>query len=376
MHVSMQERSLGRALAIAFVFKTALFASLFVILPVWDTSSQLLVGKSVASRLLVWDNLYFITLAQHGGPVFENEYAFSNAWASVVRAFSPSLSLPSLTLTASFLSLLTSMGSCAILFYLTNARQLAGIDPKNSVILYALCPAGVFLICGYAESPFAFLSFSGLYFYLKHRAYICSGIFFGLALQLRSNGLVWGVMYAFTLYGEVQRKKWRLKTIIRIITGGTLVFAGFVGPQIYAYYTYCPQLAWCSSRVPFIYLYVQSHYWKNGFLGYWTLSNAPNFLLAAPTLVLLVKSSRFLYRRDLRGLAAAQMITVVGALFFWHVQIITRVASCFPGPYWYVASLFSSDIASQRTEAKQWVTYFVLWGLVQAALFGAFLPPA
>lgn len=376
MHVAMRVRSLARALALAFVFKAALLASLFVVLPIWDTSSQLLVGNGVASRLLAWDNLYFTTLAQHGGPVFENEFAFSNAWASVVRACSPSLSLSSLTVTASLLSLLASLSSCAVLFLLTDSRQLAGIDPKAATILYGLCPAGIFLVCGYAESAFAFLSFLGLLLYVKYQSYVWSGALFALALQLRSNGLIWGILYVVTLLGEVLRKQWRLHRMLRVVAGGSLVFAGFIGPQIYTYYIYCPQLAWCSLKVPSIYMYVQSHYWNNGFLGYWTLSNAPNFVLAAPTLVLLIKSSKFLYRRHLLGLAAAQMITVFGALFFWHVQIITRVASCFPGPYWYIASLLSSTDASERFKAKLWIWYFVVWGLVQAALFGAFLPPA
>eukprot|EP00198_Chlamydomonas_reinhardtii_P011508 XP_001700845.1 predicted protein [Chlamydomonas reinhardtii] len=43
---------------------------------------------------------------------------------------------------------------------------------------------------------------------------------------------------------------------------------------------------WCSSRVPYVYGFVQLLYWNVGFLRYWTLQQAPNFLLAMPVLLL------------------------------------------------------------------------------------------
>ncbi|PNG99104.1 GPI mannosyltransferase 2, partial [Tetrabaena socialis] len=43
---------------------------------------------------------------------------------------------------------------------------------------------------------------------------------------------------------------------------------------------------WCSSRVPYVYGFVQAQYWGVGLFRYWTLQQLPNFLLAAPVLLL------------------------------------------------------------------------------------------
>jgi len=58
--------------------------------------------------------------------------------------------------------------------------------------------------------------------------------------------------------------------------------------QIYGYLQFCsghrsgsvPQ--WCADRVPYIYGYVQSHYWGVGFLKYWQFSQASPLQLVAP----------------------------------------------------------------------------------------------
>ncbi|KAG2441008.1 hypothetical protein HXX76_003861 [Chlamydomonas incerta] len=62
-------------------------------------------------------------------------------------------------------------------------------------------------------------------------------------------------------------------------TGGTGGGRGGTGP-------YDWPRPWCSSRLPYVYGFVQSLYWNVGFLRYWTLQQAPNFLLAMPVLLL------------------------------------------------------------------------------------------
>lgn len=45
-------------------------------------------------------------------------------------------------------------------------------------------------------------------------------------------------------------------------------------------------MAWCRRPVPNLYSHIQSAYWGVGFLRYWQWKQLPNFLLAAPALLL------------------------------------------------------------------------------------------
>ena len=45
---------------------------------------------------------------------------------------------------------------------------------------------------------------------------------------------------------------------------------------------------WCQYEPPVAYSYIQRVYWDNGFLTYWEAKQLPNFLLAAPAVVILI----------------------------------------------------------------------------------------
>jgi phosphatidylinositol glycan class V len=65
-----------------------------------------------------------------------------------------------------------------------------------------------------------------------------------------------------------------------------------------------------------------------------------------------------------------QIIFTILAITSMHVQIVTRVMTCFPSIYWYTATEISNG-------KGKWIqSYFVYYGLAQAVLYGAFLPPA
>lgn len=159
--------------------------------------------------------------------------------------------------------------------------------PFIAAALHIVSPAGLFLIAPYAEAPFSLLSFSAMLAYCKsdhrltgdqsrsihHDGYLLlSGLLFGLAATLRSNGIFAGSIYAYDLLAlspslltlPIRLPSWR--HAICVIIAGLLVGLGFATPQAIAYQRFCygaveeiPE--WCHAIPPSIYAYVQDHYW-------------------------------------------------------------------------------------------------------------------
>ena len=79
---------------------------------------------------------------------------------------------------------------------------------------------------------------------------------------------------------------------------------------------------WCTAVPPSVYTYVQARYWNSGLLLYWTTSQIPNFVLAAPPLVLLFAYSGVYLRRGLvpRLREWARARTYGSAQGQWHTQ--------------------------------------------------------
>lgn len=153
-----------------------------------------------------------------------------------------------------------------------------------------------------------------------------------------------------------------------------------------------------------------------GFLRYWTLSNIPLFVLAAPMLAVMIKSSIWAMGMEtnsmpqvqsssmtvpsakteshlLRSLAVPQLLLALLALTTAHVQIITRLSSGYCIWYFWLAALLSNSNTNGSVEkspgstpintrrlrhdgASSLVMYIVIYAVVQAGLFSSFLPPA
>jgi len=83
----------------------------------------------------------------------------------------------------------------------------------------------------------------------------------------------------------------------------------------------------------------------------------------------------------LRRLAIPQVLLAALAITNFHVQIITRIASGYPVPYLWLAAIIL-QWQSPETSGKSYmigqisVRWMVIYALVQAVLFGNFLPPA
>ncbi|KAL1995748.1 hypothetical protein VTN49DRAFT_614 [Thermomyces lanuginosus] len=392
--------------------------------PGYDTSTTLLAGSHAVpaiSKFIRWDSIYFLQAAQRGY-VFEQEWAFSYTYSSLLRwlasAVTTARHFAELAVTGVAVSHVSHALSVFLLWMLSGA--VLGSETASqrtwcliSAALHVMSPAGAFLSAPYSESVFACVHFLGLYLYsialrADHAGYlvrrdacwVAAGIAFAVATLIRSNGILSGCLFAYDAMEAGMEWLSRglsvglLRRMLFIGLGGGIIAVAMVGAQFVGYLSYCtatdPPRPWCRQLVPSIYNWVQSHYWNVGFLRYWTLSNLPLFLLAAPMLGLLAASSLFAFqhrlgmkppdpvrRALLTRIAIPQALLAFLALTTYHVQTINRISSGYPLWYWYVASLGIESLASRsRRIFPRVVQSMALYGLVQAALFGSFLPPA
>jgi GPI mannosyltransferase 2 len=78
-------------------------------------------------------------------------------------------------------------------------------------------------------------------------------------------------------------------------------------------------------------------------------------------------------------LAVPQGLLAVMALTSYHVQIINRISSGYPVWYWWLVSTAMAsfqDSQKSRRGLSVAVQAMVAYALIQAVLFGSFLPPA
>jgi phosphatidylinositol glycan class V len=153
--------------------------------------------------------------------------------------------------------------------------------------LHVLSPASLFLSAPYAEALFSLLNLTGMLHYAQSRniarvarpsawedAYkLSSGICFGVATLMRSNGLLSGLILLFDVARYVPRAvsmRLAVHDVRRIIVtsvAGSFVALGSIWPQYFAYAEFCTSgnnaeiRPWCTRSVPSIYSWVQSHYW-------------------------------------------------------------------------------------------------------------------
>lgn len=136
-----------------------------------------------------------------------------------------------------------------------------------------------------------------------------------------------------------------------------------------------------------------------GLFRYWTLSNVPLFILAAPMLGLLIVSGWDVLKRPsglartptapgkqggdttstlVFSMAASQVLLAALAITTYHVQIITRISSGYAVWYWWAAGCLLDGGADGKRRAlgARVVTFSILYAMIQGALFASFLPPA
>lgn len=155
------------------------------------------------------------------------------------------------------------------------------------------------------------------------------------------------------------------------------------------------------------YLIISNLNRDNGFLRYWTASNIPLFLLAAPMITIMAVSAKWAFQTRptafvtgaskgtnvdaavtdeqtkqlsneaddlLRRITIPQLVLVLYTFTNAHVQIITRLSSAYPVWVWFVAKEVVT--ANSKRQASYLIRYMVMYAIVQGGLFSSFLPPA
>ena len=323
-----------------------------------------------------WDGEYFTGIAERGY-VYEHFHAFFPLYPLLIRALSLfSFGLFSHLVSALIISNISFVIAALSLHHLT--LSLFPADQKLAwwtVVLFCINPASIFMSAAYSESLYCALTFSALFF-LHRRSQITifpAIVLFTLATFTRSNGVLscWFLLYA-ACQDSIKRRSSDIRLAFSTAFGCVSVAAPFVLVQLYGQSIFHP-----SDVGPLqFYGYVQSHYWNQGFMNYWQLKQLPNFILAAPILIISAFTGfscllSCIQRRQLIPefpFVAHLGVMCVASLFFMHTQVATRfICAASPAIYW---------TSSRLLQRGKWIilAYFLSYFLLGPLLFTNFFP--
>lgn len=406
-----------------------------------------------------WDAEYFLHISEHGY-TYENTLAFFPLYPLCIKLlrFGAVNLVPCLSVRA--LSLLIGV-VINVIFFAKAANALYELGRKVlrdqrkaeiATVLFCFNPASIFFTAPYTESLYSWLSFSLMLKCFEDINSVLIIVPLSLSILCRSNGLI---NIGFVVYYGL-KKMFNQNTVLSFITvllkiiSILIIIAFHFGlMQVYNYYLYCLQknfsfpdfikdfavkndlvLAgnrtseavspWCTSNFPISYSYVQDHYWNVGFLRYYEVKKIPNFLLAAPVVLIILvnsfkyfrKNQAFCWRLGIFNLKPAVLRTtqiadqnqfvfvahaVAMTLFcvqFVHVEVTTRIlSSSNPMLYFFCADYFLKNLDKHKKDddresdtpnvfdirrlsflQKLILYYFLGYYCVGTILFSNFLP--
>lgn len=335
------------------------------------------ITTTILERLAAWDSVYFLKLVMEGIS-YEHEWVFCPLWWRAMRVFKLQFKLDIYDVLLAFIVInnIITVAICRVTYALSYKVRNDSRFAYIASLLILVQPSGIFSTTSYSEPIVQLLCYTGLYlWYSRTRdinsklAYFLSGLLFSLAFTIRSNSLLYGVLY---LYDVLFQKNFRNR-FLALVTGSTLALSLFYMTYL-PYSIYCPERGeWCNSWSKSLVSYAQSKYWGNGFLKYFESKNIPLFLIAAPQLILITLSLlKFRFWTSVRPIWIVSFVYLVVQFTTMHVQIVNRVSTFIPLHIWYVAHLLATD----KEEGKWWVRWWIVWVSIQTALFAMFLPPA
>jgi phosphatidylinositol glycan class V len=345
------------------------------LIPDYDTSTRLLDSPhgALPTTFLHWDAVYFLHLCENGLDYdFEHFAAFFPGYPLLARCVASSLLYPmdaflghraACAVAALLLSNVAFIFAALLLYRLTLEVLADRSVALTSALLFCIGPAAVFMSAAYTESCFACLGFAGMLAWTKGRPWLAT-LLFTAAATTRSNGILLAGFFLYDalhhLAGPPPRAIWpRPLSIALDLARAAMVCAPYVMFQWAVHSLYCSSPTpseWCASGPFALYGHVQSKYWGVGFLRYYQWKQLPNFLLAAPTLLLCASGLVGYLQRDWKtlltgGLCPSRsergarlvpfvgylLVQVVFALLVMHIQVVTRFVSGTPMFYWSAA---------------------------------------
>ncbi|KAF2308387.1 hypothetical protein GH714_006650 [Hevea brasiliensis] len=257
---------------------------------------------------IVWDSVYFVRIAECGYE-YEQSYAFLPLLPICIFVLShtvfaplvPFIGLRAVLALAGYAVNNVAFVFAAIYLYRLSAIILNDHEAAlRASLLFCFNPASIFYSSIYSDSLYSLFSLGGLYHLMSGSDNIAV-LWFALSGCARSNGVLNAGYFCFQtmhqVYHDLFLKKDARLAVKAFIIGALrciCTFLPFIAFQAYGYYNICHGHApeemrpWCKSKIPLLYNYIQSHYWKVGFLRYFQLKQLPNFLLASPILSLAI----------------------------------------------------------------------------------------
>lgn len=319
-----------------------------------------------------WDSARFLNLAFGDGWATSEYFAFFPLWPLLLSAVGSTLA---------GVVLANACFAVSAVFFRRLSEKIVQNPTivRRATLIYCFNPASVFFSTNYSESLYAMLLFGGLAALEGHRLAL-STLLLTLATWTRANGILNACfVLAVMLRDSFGRRRFpSIWAVLTTVVSMACVASPYIAFQAYAYFKFCPNEPWCTDRIPSVYNYVQRHIWGNGFLCYWELKQIPNFLLAAPVLLVSWRGGfswameQLQHRSLATALADKKTPYVVHlaalatlAFFCFNVQISTRLlASGSPALMWMLASMDDKPVCA----------YCVGYILVGAVLHANFLP--
>ncbi|OAG29658.1 phosphatidylinositol glycan, class V [Nematocida displodere] len=345
-----------------------------------DFSASILGESGLVSSLLRWDALFFYLIAREGY-TSDKSTAFFPLYPLLVRLLSHASNQ---TISIAWSGFLLSNGffccSAVILYRLTERF----FDKRTAIcasVLFCFSPCSILYSAMYTESAFCFFVLGSIYALMSQQRLACA-LLLGCASATRSNGVTLAPLIAF----EGLRN-----SSYRGVGYALVPVAVFLGIQLFWWYTRFRHIGF---MLP--YSYIQTVFWEQGFLRFYTYpKNIPNVFVGLPFVLLSTFIAGRVTAREWRALQAVRakktwkaylttfkvlllflnatlIFQILLSIFFIHMNMHFRFVSFNPLIYWELASFFSEP----QILSSLMLFGYLSFGVAYSVLFGAYFPPA